>query len=122
MLQSLSGKLNRLNDVREIGMTIANELRQLIDYHNCRVLLLEDDRLLPIAFRGELTGEQSAVMDVLVRQRRRGSHRPRRRDGQAADHRRRRQLRVRRPDRGHGGDRGVADRRSAHATERASSG
>ena len=27
MLQSLSGKLNRLNDVREIGMTIANELR-----------------------------------------------------------------------------------------------
>ena len=67
MLQSLSGKLNRLNDVREIGMTVANELRQLIDYHNCRVLLLEDERLLPIAFRGELTGEPSAVMDVLVR-------------------------------------------------------
>ena len=67
MLQSLSGKLNRLNDVREIGMTVANELRQLIDYHNCRVLLLEDDRLVPIAFRGELTGDPSAVMDVLVR-------------------------------------------------------
>jgi diguanylate cyclase (GGDEF)-like protein len=67
MLQSLSGKLNRLNDVREIGMTVANELRQLIDYHNCRVLLLEDERLIPVAFRGELTGEQSSVMDVLVR-------------------------------------------------------
>jgi GAF domain-containing protein len=67
MLQSLSGKLNRLNDVREIGMTIADELRQLIDYHNCRVLLLEDERLRPVAFRGELTGEQGAVMDVLVR-------------------------------------------------------
>ena len=67
MLQSLAGKLNRLNDVREIGMTIANELRQLIDYHNCRVLLLEGDRLVPIAFRGELTGDPSAVMDVLVR-------------------------------------------------------
>jgi len=67
MLQSVSGKLNRLNDVREIGMTIANELRQLIDYHNCRVLLLEGDRLVPIAFRGELTGDPSEVMDVLVR-------------------------------------------------------
>jgi diguanylate cyclase (GGDEF)-like protein len=67
MLQSVSGKLNRLNDVREIGMTIADELRQLIDYHNCRVLLVEGDRLVPIAFRGELTGEQSAVMEVLVR-------------------------------------------------------
>jgi diguanylate cyclase (GGDEF)-like protein len=67
MLQSLSGKLNRLNDVREIGLTIANELRQLIDYHNCRVLLREDDRVVPIAFRGELSGEQSSVMDVLAR-------------------------------------------------------
>jgi diguanylate cyclase (GGDEF)-like protein len=67
MLQSLSGKLNRLNDVREIGFTIADELRQLIDYHNCRVLLLEGDRLRPVAFRGELTGEQAEVMDVLVR-------------------------------------------------------
>ena len=45
MLQSPSGKLNRLNDVREIGMTVANELRQLIDYHNCRVFPLEGDRL-----------------------------------------------------------------------------
>ncbi len=67
MLQSVSGKLNRLNDVREIGLTIANELRQLIDYHNCRVLLVEGDRLLPIAFRGEFTGDQSSVMEALVR-------------------------------------------------------
>ena len=67
MLQSLAGKLNRSNDVREIGLTIANELRQLIDYHNCRVLLVDDERLVPIAFRGELTGEQSSVMDVLER-------------------------------------------------------
>ena len=41
MLQSLGGKLNRSNDVREIGMAIANELRQLIDYHNCRVFVRE---------------------------------------------------------------------------------
>ena len=53
MLQSLAGKLNRLNDVHEIGMTIANELRVLVDYHNCRIYLREGDDLVPIAFRGD---------------------------------------------------------------------
>ena len=54
MLQSLSGKLSRLNDVAGIGLTIADELRLLIDYHNCRVFLRDGDDLLPIAFRGDL--------------------------------------------------------------------
>jgi HD-GYP domain-containing protein (c-di-GMP phosphodiesterase class II)/putative methionine-R-sulfoxide reductase with GAF domain len=54
MLQSLAGKLNRLNDVRQIGATIADELRLLIDYHNCRVSVIEGDEVVPIAFRGEL--------------------------------------------------------------------
>jgi predicted signal transduction protein with EAL and GGDEF domain len=53
MLQSLAGKLNRLNDVRRIGETIAEELRLLIDYHNCRVVLREGDDLRPVAFIGE---------------------------------------------------------------------
>ncbi len=56
MLQSLSGKLSRLNDVQQIGLTISDELRLLIDYHNCRVFLRDEDDLLPVAFRGELTG------------------------------------------------------------------
>ena len=54
MLQSLSGKLSRLNDVARIGLTIADELRLLIDYHNCRVFLRDGEDLLPIAFRGDL--------------------------------------------------------------------
>ncbi|HEY3068990.1 MAG TPA: diguanylate cyclase, partial [Gaiellaceae bacterium] len=54
MLQSLSGKLNRLNDVREIGATIVNELRMLVDYHSCRVYLADGEDLLPIAWRGDL--------------------------------------------------------------------
>ncbi|HEY0416577.1 MAG TPA: diguanylate cyclase [Gaiellaceae bacterium] len=53
MLQSLAGKLNRLNDVAEIGRTIATELRLLIDYHNCRVVLRHGDELRPIAFVGD---------------------------------------------------------------------
>jgi diguanylate cyclase (GGDEF)-like protein len=54
MLQSLAGKLNRLNDVREIGATIVNELRMLVDYHSCRVYLADGEDLLPIAWRGDL--------------------------------------------------------------------
>ncbi len=54
MLQSLSGKLARLNDVGRIALTISDELRLLIDYHNCRVFLRDGDELLPIAFRGSL--------------------------------------------------------------------
>ena len=62
MLQSLTGKLNRLNDVREIGDEIAAELRSLIDYHNCRVFVVDGDELVPIAFRGEFTsGDRSAA-------------------------------------------------------------
>jgi diguanylate cyclase (GGDEF)-like protein len=49
MLQSLAGKLNRLNDVRAIAMTIATELRTLIDYHDCRVYIADGQDLLPVA-------------------------------------------------------------------------
>ncbi|MBA3842376.1 MAG: diguanylate cyclase [Actinobacteria bacterium] len=53
MLQSLAGKLNRLNDVRHIAETISTELRLLIDYHNCRVFLRRGEDLVPIAFVGD---------------------------------------------------------------------
>src|SRR4051794_9262196 len=53
MLQSLAGKLNRLNNVKQIGETIATELRLLIDYHNCRVLLRDGEDLRPVTFVGE---------------------------------------------------------------------
>ena len=58
MLQSLASKLNRLTDVREICTTIINELRTLIDYHNARMYLLENDLLVPVALRGELSAYQ----------------------------------------------------------------
>ena len=64
MLQSLGGKLNRSNDVREIGMAIANELRQLIDYHNCRVFVRDGDELAPIAFQGDLDGTDRTATEV----------------------------------------------------------
>ncbi len=70
MLQSLSGKLSRLNDIAQIALTIADELRLLIDYHNCRVFVREGDDLLPIAFRGDLTaadpGEAAELLATVV--------------------------------------------------------
>jgi diguanylate cyclase (GGDEF)-like protein len=66
MLQSLTGKLNRLNDVREIGEAIAAELRSLVDYHNCRVFVVDGDELAPVAFMGDLTsGMDSLSLDIL---------------------------------------------------------
>jgi len=66
MLQSLAGKLNRLNDIKQIGSTIANELRTLIDYHSCRVYLTEGQNLVPIAFKGEALGSEEEVANWTV--------------------------------------------------------
>ena len=95
MLQSLGGKLNRLNDVREIGNVIATELRSLIDYHNCRVSVVEGDDVIPIAFVGQFTSRDAGAARDPRLQGRPGNHRPRRGDRRVAADRRRRQLRVR---------------------------
>ena len=66
MLHGVSSKLTRLLEVSEIGSTVADELRQLIDYHNCRVFLRNGDDLRPIAFRGDLTQDAELPLDVLM--------------------------------------------------------
>ncbi|MDE3024344.1 MAG: GAF domain-containing protein [Acidobacteriota bacterium] len=67
MLQSLTGKLNRLTDVRKIGDEITSELRSLIDYHNCRVFVVDGDVLVPVAFRGALGAHTGALPLELLR-------------------------------------------------------
>ena len=66
MLHGVSSKLTRLNGVAEIGQTIANELRLLIDYHNCRVFVRDGDELRPIAFRGDLSAHPEGTMELLT--------------------------------------------------------
>ena len=66
MLQSVGAKLNRLTKVGEIGMTVANELRLLLDYHNCRVFLRRNEELVPIAFQGELTAPKETALELLA--------------------------------------------------------
>ena len=53
-IQQLGARLSRLSTVREIGLAIATELRQLIDYHNVRVYRLFGDDLLPVAMQGQV--------------------------------------------------------------------
>jgi diguanylate cyclase (GGDEF)-like protein/excisionase family DNA binding protein len=66
-IQQLGARLSRLGDEREIGLAIATELRQLIDYHNVRVYRLRGEDLLPVAMQGQVgeyvdeTVEQLAV-------------------------------------------------------------
>src|SRR5262249_10902365 len=64
MLQSVAARLNRLSDVKEIAEAIVSELRMLIDYHSCRVYLVEGDEVVPIAVKGDVAtgnGEASAL-------------------------------------------------------------
>jgi diguanylate cyclase (GGDEF)-like protein len=53
-IQQLGVRLSRLTSVREIGLAIATELRQLIDYHNVRVYRLEGEDLIPVAMQGQV--------------------------------------------------------------------
>jgi len=65
MLQSLAGKLNRLNDVRQIGEAIVSELRMLVDYHSCRVYVVEGDELVPVAWRGDVDEYSEESVEAL---------------------------------------------------------
>lgn len=53
-IQQLGARLNHLTSVRDIGMTIATELRQLIDFHNVRVYRLVGEDLIPVAMQGQV--------------------------------------------------------------------
>ena len=56
MLHSLAAKLNSLGDAYEISSAITAELRTIVDYHSCRVYLLQPDgrTLYPVSFLGEM--------------------------------------------------------------------
>ena len=64
MLQSLSGQLNRLNEVRHIASTITNELRTLIDYHGCRIYQVEGEILVPVAVRGSVHNPSGKPLEL----------------------------------------------------------
>ena len=67
-LHTLALQLNALDRVGLIGEAITNELKTLIDYHNCRIYLLKPDgsTLVPLVFRGELTEYEGETYEELV--------------------------------------------------------
>ncbi|MGH2635739.1 MAG: ATP-binding protein [Actinomycetota bacterium] len=67
-LHGLAPRLNALDDVTAIAAAITVELQTLIDYHNCRIYLLQDDgvTLFPIVFRGSLGEYESETYEELV--------------------------------------------------------
>ncbi|MEI7744777.1 MAG: GAF domain-containing protein [Chloroflexota bacterium] len=52
-IQRLGARLAGISDVREIGNTIATELRQLISYENARVYRVAGSVLVPVALQGQ---------------------------------------------------------------------
>jgi diguanylate cyclase (GGDEF)-like protein len=68
MLHKLASRMTRLNDEASIGEVITAELRGLIDYHNCRVYMLDEptQMLIPVTFRGELSEYEGETFDALV--------------------------------------------------------
>jgi diguanylate cyclase (GGDEF)-like protein len=68
-IQSIAARLTRLASLEEIGQAITSETRKVIDYHNCRVYVLEENGidLTPVAFKGEISeyrGETFAALRV----------------------------------------------------------
>lgn len=68
MLQGIAGKLHRLNDVTRIAEAIVEDLGTVIEYHDCRVYLLQADgvTLWPVAFLPEPGIDDGVVRERLV--------------------------------------------------------
>lgn len=64
LLQTLSGKLTRLDEITQIGETIVSELRSLVDYHTCRVYVVEGEDVRPVAVAGVLTSGEELTLEM----------------------------------------------------------
>jgi diguanylate cyclase (GGDEF)-like protein len=67
MLQSVAARLNRLNSVPDIAEAIVGELRGLIDYHSCRVYVVEGDEVVPVAVKGDGVTEEQQVQALRIK-------------------------------------------------------
>src|SRR4029077_14372627 len=66
MLQAASALVSRAGSVEQVGRTVVEETRRIIDYHNARVYLIEPpDRVVPIAFEGSVGAYERVDMSLL---------------------------------------------------------
>ena len=64
-IQQLGVRLNRHSGAIEIGIAIATELHQLIEFHNVRVYRLHGQELVPVAMQGQVGEYVDETMDTL---------------------------------------------------------
>ncbi len=66
VLQAASARMSRQNTIASVGRAIVEEIGQIIDYHNCRVYVLEEpDDVVPIAFEGRVGAYDHVDMELL---------------------------------------------------------
>ena len=66
VLQAASARLSSAASVEQIGRTVVEETRRIIDYHNARVYLVEPpDQVVPIAFEGRVGAYEGVDMALL---------------------------------------------------------
>jgi diguanylate cyclase (GGDEF)-like protein len=65
VLQAASARLSRAGTVEQIGRTVVEETRRIIDYHNARVYLLEGEDVVPIAFEGTVGAYEQVDFELL---------------------------------------------------------
>ncbi|MFI5261021.1 MAG: diguanylate cyclase [Candidatus Limnocylindrales bacterium] len=65
VVQASVNRMNRLTSVAEIGQAVVEETRRVVDYHNCRVYLIEAPDVVPIAFKGDVGTYDTIPLDVL---------------------------------------------------------
>jgi diguanylate cyclase (GGDEF)-like protein len=66
MLQAASARMSRAGTVEQVGRTVVEETRRIIDYHNARMYLIEPpDHVVPIAFEGAVGAYEQVDMALL---------------------------------------------------------
>ncbi|MDP3024633.1 MAG: PAS domain S-box protein [candidate division Zixibacteria bacterium] len=66
-IRNITNRLNKLNDVKTVAYAVMDEIKKVIEFDNCRVFLLNDNReeLIPIAFGSEVEEYQGETEEVL---------------------------------------------------------
>jgi PAS domain S-box-containing protein len=70
-IRNITNRLNKLNDVRTVAFAVMDEIKKVIEFDNCRVFLLSENReeLIPIAFGSaveEYKGETEEALRLKI--------------------------------------------------------
>ncbi|MDP2959982.1 MAG: PAS domain S-box protein, partial [candidate division Zixibacteria bacterium] len=66
-IRNITNRLNKLNDVKTVASSVMEEIKKVIDFDNCRVFLLSEnkDELIPVAFGSEVEEYKGETEEVL---------------------------------------------------------